>query len=89
MKAWMLGLGALAAIGGSGLAPPAQAASCGDRAAECEASCTPAKVARYYFGSERRCTASCEPRLQQCYRTGKWTHLEDYYPGNVERVSRF
>jgi hypothetical protein len=68
---------------------PAEATSCSSNRASCEVVCTPERIARYYAGSARRCTASCEPRWQQCMRTGIWVHLEDQYPGWNEPVTRW
>jgi hypothetical protein len=76
---------AISAVGAS----QARAASCSDNRAVCETVCTPERLARYYAGSLRRCTASCEPRWQQCMRTGIWVHLEDQYPGWREPVTRW
>ena len=65
-------------------AAPALAAGCGENRDACVAVCTPERIARYYAGVEARCSASCEPRFQQCLRTGVWMHLEDRYAGWAE-----
>ena len=89
MRMWclaaLIGVGASSgpALGAS------QAGSCTGGRAICEAVCTPERLSRYYQGSLALCTASCEPRWQQCLRTGTWVHLEDSYPGWHERVSRY
>ncbi|WP_375461049.1 hypothetical protein [uncultured Enterovirga sp.] len=71
----------LGIILGSGMAwaaigPALAQQSCSGHRAVCEATCTPAHVARYHFGNVDRCEASCEPRRQQCLRTGVWVDLE-------------
>ena len=68
---------------------PAAAEGCSAYRATCEAVCTPQRVSRYYFGSIKRCTASCEPRWQQCLRTGAWADLEYRYSGWWERATGF
>lgn len=77
---------ALGFVVGAALSPaPSQAqATCGEHSDACEAVCTPARVARYHFGSLRRCTASCEPRWQECLRSGIWVDLERLSTGRAE-----
>lgn len=78
-------------IVGSGLAAdPARAQpSCGEHRAVCESVCTPDRVAQYYFGVLRRCTASCGPRWQACLRTGRWVDLEGRSSGGTEYAPPF
>ena len=60
----------------AGVQAASSAETCGTLRDKCEAVCTPDRVARYYFGSERRCTASCTPRWNACVATGLWADLE-------------
>jgi hypothetical protein len=69
--------------------PSAMRETCGTRAAQCEATCAARPRMRPYTSPYDRCSESCEPRWQQCLRTGLWVHLEDSYPGWRERVARF
>lgn len=68
---------------------PVQALTCSTYRASCETACTPAKVTRYYAGSARRCLSSCEPRFQQCIRSGEWADLERLYGGGWEKATIF
>ncbi|TDR94388.1 hypothetical protein [Enterovirga rhinocerotis] len=69
--------GLLVALSGMAAGGPAYAQqSCSAHRAACESVCTPNWVSYYYAGSMRRCTASCEPRWQECLRTGTWVDLE-------------
>ena len=68
---------------------PAQAETCSGHRATCESVCTPDRVARYYAGSEARCTSSCYPRWSQCMRTGWWADLERRYSGGWQPAARF
>ena len=63
--------------------------SCGAHRSVCESVCTPDRVAHYYFGSLRRCTDSCEPRWQECLRTGVWVDLERRSSGRTEYAPPF
>ena len=84
-------LGALlatAAVSLPGASASAQM-SCSEHREICETICTPDRVARYYFGVARRCTASCEPRWQQCLRSGLWVDLERRTSGGTEYARRF
>jgi hypothetical protein len=63
--------------------------SCGDHRAVCVSACTPSHVARYHFGSLRRCTANCEPRWQECLRSGIWVDLERRSTGGAELAPPF
>lgn len=65
-----------ALITGTCVAPASAEQSCSTHMAVCESACTPAHVARYHFGNIDRCETSCEPRRQQCLRTGIWVDLE-------------
>lgn len=60
----------------AGMQAASSAETCGTLRDKCEAVCTPDRVARYHFGSERRCTASCTPRWNACMATGLWADLE-------------
>jgi hypothetical protein len=74
-----------------GAAPsPARAdGSCFSYWAACNAVCTPQRAATYYAGSVRRCASSCEPRFQQCLRSGLWADLERLRTGGWEPGSIF
>ena len=61
--------------------------SCGTYRASCQAVCTPERADRYYAGSAARCSSSCEPRWNQCLRTGWWADIEYLYSGSWERAS--
>jgi hypothetical protein len=79
---------------GSGMAwamvgPASAQLSCSEGRAICEATCTPAHVAFYHFGNLDRCEASCEPRRQQCLRTGIWVDLERRSSGWSEVADPF
>ena len=69
--------------------PAFAGASCLQHRAGCQAVCGPERVARYYFGSYVRCTASCEPRFQQCVRSGVWADLERLSTGWYEPAAPF
>jgi hypothetical protein len=71
------------------LAPAQAQLSCFEHRAACESVCTPSQVAYYYFGSLRRCTASCEPRMNACLRTGVWVDLERLSTGGTEYATPF
>ena len=62
--------------------------SCSDHRDVCEAVCTPDRVARFYGGVALRCAASCEPRWNQCLRTGIWADLERRSTGWWEPADR-
>lgn len=74
---------------GAALAPAAARATCGQHRAVCEQICTPQRVAHVYAGSYQRCTASCEPRWQECLKTGLWVDLERRSTGGAEYAPPF
>lgn len=84
-------IGALFALAATfaGGHPASAQQSCGMHRAGCESACTPGLVAHVYAGSLRRCTASCEPRWNECLRTGVWVDLERRSSGSVERAPPF
>jgi hypothetical protein len=88
---WTVWLAGALAVGSAlpSLAQTAPVASCGERANFCEAVCTPERIRRLYAGSAQWCSASCEPRWQQCLRTRTWVHLEGPRAGLVESVDRW
>ncbi len=77
-----------AAISAAGSAPADAIQSCSANRTVCESVCTPDRIARYHGGLARRCTASCEPRWQQCLRTGVWVDLERRSSGWWEQARR-
>ncbi|MDB5590266.1 hypothetical protein [Enterovirga sp.] len=88
MRRWLLA--APIALTALVAASPSEAGqSCTSHRSVCEAACTPAHVARYHFGDVDRCEASCEPRRQQCLRTGIWVDLERRSTGWWEAATPF
>ena len=67
----------------------AQAETCTSRANQCDQACAARPTVYPYTSPYDRCAASCQPRWQQCLRTGVWVHLEGRRPGWRERVERF
>ena len=80
---------AVAIVAALGWAHGAAAASCSARRDACEAICTPDRIASYYLGSWERCRTSCEPRWNQCLRTGVWVDLERLSTGTLEPAERY
>ena len=70
-------------------AQAAAAETCSSRASQCDQICAARPNARPFNSPYDRCAESCQPRWNQCLRTGIWVHLEDGQPGWRERVDRF
>ena len=75
-----LGLGLLAQ-------PAAAEETCSTRANQCDALCAARPPVSPYTSRYDRCAESCQPRWNQCLRSGLWVHLEDDHPGWRERVT--
>lgn len=91
LRTWF-GLVAVALVGAEFAGTPVEAMnqpSCSLRARQCELICAARPQVRPYTSRYDRCYESCEPRWQQCLRTGIWVHLEDAYPGWREQVDIF
>jgi hypothetical protein len=70
------------------LAQPAIAEeTCSTRASQCDAICAARPPFPPYTSRYDRCAESCQPRWNQCLRTGIWVHLEDAHAGWRERVT--
>ena len=87
IAAHVLSLSILTFVGA--LTPAAAQTTCGQHRAACESVCTPNRVAGIYAGSYQRCTASCEPRWQECLKTGIWVDLERRSHGGSEYAPPF